>query len=71
MNARFAEALARLPLVAILRGLQPGESLDILRALIGQGFLLIEVPLNSPNPIESIRAMRAARRPKPLSGRAR
>jgi 2-dehydro-3-deoxyphosphogalactonate aldolase len=59
MQSRFVEAMARLPLVAILRGVTPAESPAILRALIAQGFLLIEVPLNSPEPFESIRTMRA------------
>jgi 2-dehydro-3-deoxyphosphogalactonate aldolase len=59
MNRRFAEAMASLALVAILRGLKPAEAPDILRALVGEGFVLIEVPLNSPEPFASIRAMRA------------
>jgi 2-dehydro-3-deoxyphosphogalactonate aldolase len=68
MNARFADAMAKLPLVAILRGLTPAESPAILRALISEGFLLIEAPLNSPEPYESIRAMRALAPPEALVG---
>jgi 2-dehydro-3-deoxyphosphogalactonate aldolase len=68
MTSRFAEAMARLPLVAILRGITPAESPDILRALISQGFLLIEAPLNSPDPYDSIRAMRAIAPPEALVG---
>ena len=68
MNSRFADAMARLPLVAILRGLTPGESAAILQTLIGEGFLLIEAPLNSPEPYESIRAMRAIAPPEALVG---
>jgi len=68
MNSRFAEAMARLPLVAILRGITPAESPAILRALIGEGFLLIETPLNSPEPFASIRAMRAIAPPEALIG---
>jgi 2-dehydro-3-deoxyphosphogalactonate aldolase len=68
MQNRFVEAMARLPLVAILRGVTPAESPEILRALIAQGFLLIEVPLNSPEPFESIRAMRALAPPQALVG---
>jgi 2-dehydro-3-deoxyphosphogalactonate aldolase len=60
MNGPFAAAMSRLPLVAILRGVKPTEAIDILKSLIGAGFLLIEVPLNSPQPFDSIRAMRAA-----------
>jgi 2-dehydro-3-deoxyphosphogalactonate aldolase len=68
MTSRFAEAMARLPLVAILRGITPAESPDCLRALISQGFLLIEAPLNSPDPYDSIRAMRAIAPPEALVG---
>ncbi len=42
------------PLVAILRGLKPSEALDIGTALVDAGFGIIEVPLNSPDPLESI-----------------
>ncbi len=42
------------PLVAILRGLKPAEALDIGAALVDAGFGIIEVPLNSPEPLESI-----------------
>jgi 2-dehydro-3-deoxyphosphogalactonate aldolase len=68
MKNRFVDALARLPLVAILRGVTPPESPAILRALISNGFLLIEAPLNSPDPYESIRAMRAIAPPEALVG---
>lgn len=68
MKSRFADALANLPLVAILRGVTPAESGDIVRALISKGFLLIETPLNSPEPFESIRAMRALAPPEALVG---
>ncbi|WP_159717077.1 2-dehydro-3-deoxy-6-phosphogalactonate aldolase [Geminicoccus flavidas] len=44
----------RLPLVAILRGIQPDEVLPIGRALVEAGFVILEVPLNSPEPFESI-----------------
>jgi len=43
-----------LPVVAILRGLRPEEALDIGAALIEAGIRAIEVPLNSPRPLESI-----------------
>jgi 2-dehydro-3-deoxyphosphogalactonate aldolase len=48
------EAFEALPLVAILRGLQSHEAGDIGMALYEAGFRLIEVPLNSPQPLESI-----------------
>lgn len=48
-----------LPLIAILRGVQPDEVVAIGRGLVAAGFRLIEVPLNSPDPIESIRRLAA------------
>ncbi|RMC37561.1 2-dehydro-3-deoxy-6-phosphogalactonate aldolase [Paracoccus alkanivorans] len=42
------------PLVAILRGVKPDEVEGIAEELIGAGFALIEVPLNSPQPYDSI-----------------
>ncbi|QGZ40460.1 2-dehydro-3-deoxyphosphogalactonate aldolase [Pseudoduganella flava] len=50
----FDTAFASLPLVAILRGLRPQEAEDIGAALYAAGFRLIEVPLNSPEPFDSI-----------------
>jgi len=47
------------PLVAILRGLRPVEALDIGRALVEAGIRLIEVPLNSPEPLISIARLHA------------
>ena len=46
--------LKRWPLVAILRGIKPGETLDIGTVLVEAGFCIIEVPLNSPEPFASI-----------------
>lgn len=48
------------PLVAILRGVKPDEVEGIGVALIGVGFKIIEVPLNSPEPLESIRRLSEA-----------
>ena len=48
------------PLVAILRGVTPEEAEPIAAALIAEGLTIIEVPLNSPRPLESIRRLHAA-----------
>lgn len=47
-------------LVAILRGITPQEAEAIGHVLYSAGFRYIEVPLNSPDPLESIRLIRAA-----------
>jgi 2-dehydro-3-deoxyphosphogalactonate aldolase len=51
---RFHAHLAECPLVAILRGITPDEADPIGETLVEAGFRLIEVPLNSPRPLESI-----------------
>lgn len=56
----FDAGFARLPLVAILRGVGPDEVEGIGEALVDAGFALIEVPMNSPDPLDSI--ARLARR---------
>lgn len=56
----FERAMRELPLVAILRGLTPVEAPAIGAALTREGFALIEVPLNSPNPLASIESLAAA-----------
>lgn len=45
------------PLIAILRGVTPDEAVQICAALIDAGITKIEVPLNSPNPFDSIKRM--------------
>ena len=54
MSIELRQALAELPLVAILRGLAPENALAVGQVLIDAGFRIIEVPLNSPRPFESI-----------------
>lgn len=53
------EALAELPLIAILRGVEPREVEEVGEALVGAGFRILEVPLNSPDPFRSIEALAA------------
>jgi 2-dehydro-3-deoxyphosphogalactonate aldolase len=50
LNRRLAEC----PLVAIIRGVTPGEAQAIGEALYEAGIRIIEVPLNSPDPFESV-----------------
>ena len=50
----LADALARCPLIAILRGVRPEEAAEVAGVLVEAGFVLIEVPLNSPDPLRSI-----------------
>jgi 2-dehydro-3-deoxyphosphogalactonate aldolase len=47
----------RLPLVAILRGLEPERAVDVANVLLEAGLDIIEVPLNSPDPFRSIAAI--------------
>lgn len=56
----FRRCFAQCPLVAILRGVRPDEVEAIGGALVDSGFRIIEVPLNSPDPLDSI--ARLARR---------
>lgn len=53
----LAQAMAQLPLIAILRGLTPTEAPAIGQVLVDSGFAIIEVPFNSPEPMHSIAAL--------------
>jgi 2-dehydro-3-deoxyphosphogalactonate aldolase len=53
------DAMQHCGLIAILRGIRPDEVAAIGLALYRAGFRVIEVPLNSPQPFESIRILRA------------
>lgn len=56
------------PLIAILRGVTPSEAAPITAALIDAGITKIEVPLNSPDPFDSIKAMADAHSADALIG---
>ena len=64
---KFASAFKKLPLRAILRGITPAEAPSIGDALVNAGFGLLEVPLNSPEPLKSI-ALLSQQHPTALIG---
>jgi 2-dehydro-3-deoxyphosphogalactonate aldolase len=66
-EARFHTLFDQCPLVAILRGLTPQEAPAVGQALLDAGLRLIEVPLNSPQPLRSIEAL-ARQFPEALVG---
>jgi 2-dehydro-3-deoxyphosphogalactonate aldolase len=59
MNA-VTPFLDPLPLVAVLRGISPEEVDQVAEALVDAGFRILEVPLNSPRPYDSIRRLAEA-----------
>jgi 2-dehydro-3-deoxyphosphogalactonate aldolase len=54
---KLSETLAAAPIVAILRGVRPGEVVGIAQAVFYAGVRAVEVPLNSPDPLVSIAAL--------------
>ena len=56
------------PIIAILRGLRPAEAEGVTRALLAAGITRIEVPLNSPDPYDSIARMLAIAPPDAVIG---
>src|SRR5260370_1384593 len=55
-------------IIAILRGIEPDEAVAVCETLARAGITLIEVPLNSPRPFDSIRAAATALRGKASIG---
>ena len=53
------QMIGRMPFTAILRGLTPEEAVAVGDALVESGMTMLEVPLNSPRPMESIRLLAA------------
>jgi 2-dehydro-3-deoxyphosphogalactonate aldolase len=51
---QFESCFSQCPLIAILRGLRPAEAVAVGEALYAAGIRLMEVPLNSPEPLDSI-----------------
>ena len=58
--AKFHSHMDSLPLVAILRGLKPEEAFEVGQAILNAGFHILEVPLNSPDPLRSIQILAEA-----------
>ena len=54
MTELLRDCLRQLPLIAILRGMKPEEAPWVLETLVSAGFRILEVPLNSPRPLESL-----------------
>jgi 2-dehydro-3-deoxyphosphogalactonate aldolase len=61
----FDKAFTTCPLIAILRGLHPDEAVAVGEVLVAAGITILEVPLNSPEPYDSIGKLASA-----LKGRA-
>ena len=59
-HAGLMAAFAACPLIAILRGVTPADAAEHGQALYEAGFRIVEVPLNSPQPFDSIAAIRKA-----------
>jgi 2-dehydro-3-deoxyphosphogalactonate aldolase len=57
MRYKLQDYLERMPLIAILRGIRPADALAVGEILIDAGFCILEVPLNSPEPIKSIETL--------------
>ena len=57
MGVSLREFLGRCGLVAILRGIRPQEAVAVGAVLLARGFSIVEVPLNSPDPLASIDAL--------------
>jgi 2-dehydro-3-deoxyphosphogalactonate aldolase len=55
----FDEAFDEMPLIGILRGVRPAEVVEIASALDDAGIRIVEVPLNSPDPLDSIARLAA------------
>ncbi|MEM8982409.1 MAG: 2-dehydro-3-deoxy-6-phosphogalactonate aldolase [Pseudomonadota bacterium] len=60
LSERLDEALSDVPIVAILRGIEPEDAIAVSEIVFAAGIRVIEVPLNSPRPFESIERLASA-----------
>lgn len=68
MNAELKQRSTEMPLIAILRGVQPEQAVEVGERLLAAGMVIIEVPLNSPRPLASIERLATALEDKALIG---
>ena len=68
MSERIQDYLRQCPLVAIIRGVTPEDCEAVGEAIFDAGIRIIEVPLNSPDPLASIRKLSATYRDRALVG---
>lgn len=54
MKEKLAYFLDSMPIVAILRGITPDKAIEVVDCLFDSGIQIVEVPLNSPNALDSI-----------------
>jgi 2-dehydro-3-deoxyphosphogalactonate aldolase len=54
MESRFTHFFNIMPLIGILRGVEPSEAVAVADAVVGCGLRIVEVPLNSPQALRSI-----------------
>lgn len=57
LEQRWRQSVEQNPLIAILRGISAAEAVSVATVLIDAGFTIIEVPLNSPAPLDTIRLL--------------
>ena len=67
LPGKFSAAMERLALIAILRGIAPAQALAVGEVLVHSGFSMLEIPLNSPQALDSIGQLAQAQ-PRALVG---
>ncbi len=57
MSNRFSQKFKETGIIGIFRGLQPNEAIEVVGAAVNNGLSIVEVPLNSPDPLLSIKTL--------------